>query len=363
MRKTSASLAVFLCLATVGAAHRPEHHQEASGGFTRVFPQTANGTANGVVIRSGVTITNNTNREGSGSLRFFGDDGAPLTINTSLGRGESFNFSLQAGEILRLETDGQGPLQEGWTGVISDAELSGSLTFTMTRIDGSFLSEIAVGDSAPAGRQMIFAESRQGRYSAFAVCNPDAGADAHLSLELRGLKGMPLASKAVSLGPLAHRAEYVTETLNEAGLRDFAGVLLVTSGLPVSLVTLRESGSNYTSLPSVCDAVSVQTARDIVFPRVADGVFGDLRYRTAFLLLNNSDAPREATLEIFNLDGDVMPVTIGATSAARFRVNVPARGALELETDGRSDPGVAGWARVACEQPLGGAGIPRGGRY
>jgi hypothetical protein len=80
-------------------------------------------------------------------------------------------------------------------------------------------------DSQPALQQMIFAETAQGRYSGFAVCNPDASTTAHLAFELRTMDGAPVATKALSLGPLAHRAEYVTETFGQTDLRDFTGVL------------------------------------------------------------------------------------------------------------------------------------------
>jgi hypothetical protein len=50
-------------------------------------------------------------------------------LNTNLGRRDRLSFTLGAGEVFRLETDGQGPMQKGWTKVVSDAELSGSGNF------------------------------------------------------------------------------------------------------------------------------------------------------------------------------------------------------------------------------------------
>jgi beta-glucosidase len=201
---------------------------------------------------------------------------------------------------------------------------------------------------------MIFAETAQGRYSGFAVCNPDSGRTARLAFELRTMDGAPIATKALSLGLLAHRAEYVTETFGQTDLRDFTGVLVVSSDLPISLITLRTFGSNYTSLPSVPAPAAGQPAQGMIFPRIGDGRFADSSYQTTFLALNNSDESRTAILELFKSDGTEMSVTIGSTAASRFPLPVPARGAAEVVTSGQSNPGVVGWARITSDGPLGG---------
>ncbi len=322
-----------------------------------IFPQAANGSGGGVAIRSSVILINNTGRGASGTLHFYSNIGTPMVLGTSLGTRDSISFTLEAGEVLRVETDGQGALKTGWARVASNAQLSGSGTFTITDGNGNFLSEVGIGDSAPATKLMIFAETTQNRNSGFAVCNPDATRTANLLFELRSLNGKPLASKTISLGPLAHRAEYVTETFNQTDLRNFSGVLVASSDIPISLVTLRTLDFNYTSLPSVPAPTAGQPAQDLIFPRVGDGLFGDSRFQTTFLALNNSDESQTAALELFGSDGAAMLATIGSTTASRFLVTVPARGAAELVTDGQSNPGVVGWARITCKNPLGGGAI------
>jgi beta-glucosidase len=324
-------------------------------GYTLIFPQTANGAGGGVVYRSRVILINNAGQDASGTIQFYGNDGTFMTLGTSLGRGSSLAFSLNSGQALRVETDGSGDLVTGWTRVTSDTPLSGAGTFTVTDGSGNFLSEVGIGDSKPASRLMIFEDTTQDRNTAFAVCNPDPTLGANLQFELRSLNGATvLASRTIFLGPLAHQAEYVTETFSQIDMRNFRGALIVSGDLPFSLIALRSRGVNFTSLPSVPAPAAGQTAEDLVFPRVGDGLYGDSRYQTTFLLLNNSDADQTASLELFKDDGSAMPVTISGTAAGRFAVTVPAHGAAELVTDGQSDPGVVGWARVTSKNPLGG---------
>lgn len=323
--------------------------------YTLIFPQTANGAAAGTTIRSRVILINNSSREARGTIYFYGNDGTPFVLGTSLGTGDNFSFVLGAGQILKVDTDARGLLQTGWARVVSDIKLSGSGTFTVTDASGNFLSEVGIGDSTPATRQMIFAENTQGRYTGFAVCNPDAARTANLQFELRSLNGILLAPGTMSLGPLAHRSEYVTEAFPQTDLQDFHGVLVVSSDIPVSLITLRTLGVNYTSLPSVPAPAVAEPGQDLIFPRVGDGLFGDSRYQTTFLALNNSDDSRTATLELFKSDGAPMIVTIGSITASRFVVSIPAGGAACVVTDGQSNPGVLGWAKITSENTLGGS--------
>jgi len=322
--------------------------------FALIFPQTANGSGGGFVYRSSAILINNSGHDASGTIHFFGNDGSPLVLGTSLGKGSNYGFALSSGQVLKVETDGLDNLVTGWTRVTSNAALSGAGTFTVTDENGNFLSEVGIGDAKPATRLMIFADTTQDRNSGFAVCNPDAARAANVLFELRALNGTVLAANTATLGPQAHRAEYITETFKQIDMRNFRGVLTISADIPLSVITLRAHGINYTSLPGIPAPAAGQSAEALIFPRVGDGLFGDSRFQTTFLVLNNSDAAQTATLELFKGDGSEMSVEIGSERASRFSFDVPALGGMELVTGGRSDPGVVGWARITCDHPLGG---------
>ncbi len=319
-----------------------------------IFPQTANGAATNTVIRSGVILINHAGRSARGTIRFFGNDGAPAVFGTSLGAGDNFSFDLEAGQALRIETDGRGLLQTGWTRVDSDVALSGSGTFAVADGSGNHFSEVGIGHSPPQTRQLIPVENAQGSYTSFAICNPDSTSSVNILLGLRSLNGGLLASRTITLGPLAHLAQYVAQVFTQIEMQDFSGVLDISSDIPVGIVALRSTGTGYTSMPSVSELSEGKAGQDLIFPRVGDGCFGNTCFQTAFVVLNNSDDARTAHLQLFSSDGTPMRVTIGSTTSSRFAATVPARGAVELVANGRSDPGVLGWARITGDKPLGG---------
>ena len=80
--------------------------------FKLTFPQFANGTAGGVSIRSSIILINNGGATAQGSIKLR-QEGWVMSVQTNAGSGNTFSFSLTAGQTFRLETDGSGPLAVG----------------------------------------------------------------------------------------------------------------------------------------------------------------------------------------------------------------------------------------------------------
>jgi hypothetical protein len=322
--------------------------------FKLTFPQFANGAAGGVSIKSTIILINNGGATATGDIKLR-QDGWVMNTQTNLGWGNTFNFILTAGQTLRLETDGAGALMVGWAEVSSDAPISGSAKFTMSDAAGHFLSEVGIGDSVPAEKLMIVVDTTSGKNSGYAVCNPSGDTTANMTLELRKMDGSPVASATKTLYPQFQMAEFVTQTFPGATTQNFKGVLVISSSTaPISVITLRTQSLNYTSFPAVPEVNASDTAEDLLFARLGDGVFGTLKLQTTFYLQNNSDDPVNATVHMYSAAGGAFAVKIGATRASEFAVTVPAGGAVELATDGSSNPPNVGWARVTCDKPLGG---------
>jgi hypothetical protein len=322
--------------------------------FTLTFPQFANGQAAGLKIKSSVIVINNGGADASGTIFLYAQSGSPLTVPTNLGTGSQFPFELDAGEVFRIETTGNGGLAIGWVKVLSDIALSGSGTFTVFDGSGGFLSEVGIGDSSPAESFIIFVDTTEGKNSGFAVCNPGSSATANLTVELRQLNGTVTASSQETLPARNQKSEYVTETFNGKIPANFKGVVAVSSDQPVSLVTLKARGVNFTSLPGVPGVADGADAEDLLFARVGDGLFGTLKFQTSFIFLNNSPDPVTGQLTLYTEHGAPLALTIGGKKASTFGVEVPAGGAAELVTSGATNPGVVGWAKVESDLPLAG---------
>lgn len=328
------------------------------GPFVLTFPHTANGSAGPgqASLVSSVLLLNNGGANAQGTVTLRQSDGSPLEVNTNMGRGSRFDFSLLSGEELRLVTDGSGSTQQGWVEVSSNVKLSGSGLFTVLDPQGKFISEVGIGDSPRANQLMVFVDTTDGKSTGVAISNPNAEGTANLTYTLRGLDGVQVAQAAPDQLEAGHqKAFFAAAAFPEANLTNFKGVMIVQSDLPIAVVTLRTRGLNFTSLPAVPEAVD--TGEDeyaLYFARIGDGVFGDQEFTTSIILLNNSDAAVAATVELFQADGSPLELALNGERGSSFDVEVPAGGAAELLSDGSTTPGVVGWIRVRSDQPLGG---------
>ncbi len=197
-------------------------------------------------------------------------------------------------------------------------------------------------------------DTLENKGSGYALCNPNEAAAANLTYALKLLDGTLVAAKDDTLAASSQKAEFVSQTFDQVDFTDFQGVLLITSDVPVSVVTLRTRGTNYTSFPAVPQVGEDDEDDDLLFARIADGEIGGLTYETSFILLNNSEVAVSATVELFSVEGSELMLSVGSTVGSSFTVEVPAGGGTVLTTDGNTVPGVVGWARVTVNNPLGG---------
>ena len=337
---------------TDSAAEPTGGSQEQQEPFRLTFPHTANGQFEGIAFVTTVIVISNGGANATGTIFLRQSDGLPMQVTTNLGTGSEFDFTLNSGEILRLETDGQGPILVGWIEVVSDVQVSGSGGFT-TFSNGQFQSEVGIGDSVRANKLMVFADATEGKGTGVGICNPSATAAANLTYTLKTLNGTVVASKNDVLGAQNQKAAFLTEIFAGLDLGSFRGVLIIESDLPVAVITLRTRGLNFTSLPAVPE-VSGSDEDTLLFARIGDGIFGTLGFQTSIILLNNSDQLVSGTLNIFRDDGEALELTIDGDKKSSFEVSVSAGCALELSTDGSTNPGVVGWIRVASDRPLAG---------
>ena len=168
--------------------------------FLLTFPHTANGQLDGVTILSTVILINNGGANATGTVFLRRSNGTAMEVTTNLGTGSQFDFSLESGEVLRLETDGKGPLLQGWVEVVSDVALSGSGGFT-TLVDGQFQSEVGIGDSVRSDSLMVFVDRTDGKGTGIGVANPSDSETANLTFRLKRLDGTEIAQAEDSLGP------------------------------------------------------------------------------------------------------------------------------------------------------------------
>lgn len=346
------------------ASVRVSLQQTSADEFDRrlIFPQIANGSSDRLQIRSSVLILNNGYRTAHGQIRLTSDKGASWSLGTSAGTGSLFDFALESGGLLRIESDGAGDVAKGWAEVVADQPVSGSASYVVLNAGGSFLSEVGIGDSPSANDRMIYVERSGAVDTALAVCNP-GDSTANLELELRTLDGNAVETQLLSVGPGAQDALYLSALFPQQ--TDFQGVLVASGSKEVSLVALRTRDVNFTSLPSALAASSGSESQVSYFSRIGDGGFGlaigsesdpsvttFLDLRTTFLVLNPFADSVSAQLDLFDSSGNPWAMQVDGEMADSFSLEVPAGGAVRLVSDGATDPGDVGWARLTADQPL-----------
>ncbi len=318
--------------------------------FRMVFPHAPAGTGGGLTIQSSVIILNNSGANAEGTIFFYLNSGSPMSVETTMGTGSSFNFTLLPGEELRLETLEQRATRTGWIEVLSNVQLAGSGTFSVFQ-GASFVSEVGIADSPSSTSTLLYVDTTDGKDTGFALCNPHSDRSLNYQIEVRRLNGTVVASTQGSLPPRGQTAQFVTGV--NAGLTNFQGVLVISSSDEFAVVTLRTRGLFFTSFPVAPRVEDVSDDDSLLFARLANGVSGDLRIFSTFQLMNNSDSVATSTLRFFGENGQNLNLTIGGQTGSEITLQVPANSAVELVSAG-AGPAVVGWARVESSIPLAG---------
>ena len=214
-----------------------------SQNLTTVFPQFANGGgwSSDIFIRNqGVTAA-------TVAVSFFNDDGTSFTVDSTLGVGSTFSFSLNAGNTQVIRTNASGDLKSGYVAISypSGAFIAASEIFRFTQ-NGAAITEFGVAQQFPFTTFTFPAEldSSRGVDTALAIAN--TGAAQGFAVTLIGNDGSIQRVNTVSLPQGGHSATYLHSVF--PGLDGFSGVVQVSAALPFGLVALRQDQAVFGTL-------------------------------------------------------------------------------------------------------------------
>lgn len=225
----------------------------ADGG-TLYFAQFANGdgAVSDLLLTGSSAVTTAT-----ATVTFRGSDGATLSPNVTVvgGQaqpgpgGEGLVVEVPPLGLVRISTDGTGPLTAGSVTVDFDSPLGGTIRFTLTPFGTAGVGEsrLVRGFISPVRRTAI--------NTGVAIFNPQ-DRQIGLTMRLRNLAGeeIPGGLRSTALGPHEHLAQFINEIFPNANLENFEGTLTVeTSSLNALIAaTALELGSQpgqFTTLP------------------------------------------------------------------------------------------------------------------
>jgi peptidyl-prolyl cis-trans isomerase A (cyclophilin A) len=248
----------------------------------------------------------------SGTLRFFGNDGAALTVSQAGGSPNStFRYTIPAGGTYVFQTTGAPvAVQSGSLQLTPDAGNAapvGAGIFSRT-VAGVMGSECGIPSALPTTRALVYVDMANGHDSGLAIANTAAtGLVVTLkAYQSDGVTAVGATDSALALPGNGHTAAFVAQWI--AGLpTGFRGVVEVASSTPFAALTLRALTNErhdflMTTFP-IADLTRPAPAPPLVFPQIADGG----GYRTEFILLSSGGAV-SSTMSFFNDEGAVLAV-------------------------------------------------------
>ncbi|MEJ2078543.1 MAG: hypothetical protein P8Z74_11120, partial [Acidobacteriota bacterium] len=346
-------------LPNVTKLETPTGYTSTTSGGKLLFAQIADGDIPSLhrFMQTTVILLNDSEYAAAGTLNFYNDDGAPLTLKIGGKTSSSFPVSLKAGETKRLETSGTGALKVGWAFLRTDQPVTGTSSFSVRNAAGQVFTDVGVSEAMLSREFTLFADSiGQEADTGVALINPDDAA-LDVQVELINSSGATVRTKALHLSASGHLARNLTELFNDvSGIQEFEGTLRVTADRDFGGTTLRSVGSLLTSVPMVPAPEDVLLRDQLYFPHVADGTSSGLTIRTSVLLFNNRDQSVSGTLEFVDSDGDPLTLKIGNRRASSFDYTLAPRAVKRIVTSGEG--GVkGGWAHFTADGHIAGTAI------
>jgi hypothetical protein len=308
------------------------------------------------------------------------DNGDPLTVdlNGEVVVGEA-TYSIPAGGLKVLRSDGEGQLAVGSVVVCSDRAIGGVILFGgSVGLAGVGVSQVLTDGFVAPMEKSLTASINTG----IAVTNlQDQLAD--LLLSLCDIEGAVLATATLQLAALGHRALFVDEINWEPeegvklDLSEFSGILKVASKKVAATVIQTQPGEFATqpvapnfeklefgyaraaaSIPGGADREPANsatgTSQELYFAQFGDGASGGTEILSQIILLNLTNRSANARLVFRDDDGALLETDLDGEMISGEKDLVIPPGALRvLGTDGTGSL-VVGSVTVSSDQALAG---------
>ena len=216
---------------------------------TLIFPQIADGGG----IRTEIILTNPNTVLDSGTIAFKDGNGDSLALPFDGMPQSSLSYSIPAGGVFKLETDGSGNTQPGYATVVSDSQ-SSQITGTVIYNVNGF--EVSVSSSLLSPQHHFFAERDSTANTGIAWANP-GDEDISIALLLLDPNGQTAGQSTIDLPAGAQLARFIDQIFDEIG-SDFQGSVHAQSDREFAMVGFRQKTSgSLATLSSSTTAFSI----------------------------------------------------------------------------------------------------------
>jgi len=217
-------------------------------GDNQVFAQVVDGSS----WKTTITLLNLGSNTATYGLNFYGDDGKPLSLDTSIGSGSVFAGTISPHGTVIIATAGtKASLSQGWALLAPgpDSTVSGSAIFR-ARSPGQPDLEAAVPGDDSFFSVNTFPFDHTGGGTGLALVNQFSFTTTVVSILIRDQAGNQIVLDTFTMQPHTHQGITINtrypQTVGRVG-----SVEVSTTGLGVNVLGLRYSGATFTSITPV----------------------------------------------------------------------------------------------------------------
>ena len=278
------------------------------------FPHVGDGIFGNIQIKTSAILFNNTPGAASATIDFFNSDSTPMLVTIGQETATSFDVNLSPKGVVRLTTSGLGN-GVGWARVTMDRHLAGSAIFQLFEAAGGaaqsssrlvptavgdLITEVGVAATRLFQRFNLIVTSLGQFDTGLAIAFPpieegdEAGVEQTFNASLFDNQNRFIASKqGVTVPRQGHTSLFVSELFpnlpESAGvdIREFEGILQVTSQDFMAPLALRSAAAKLTSTPTLQAKLNgFAPTSTIEFAQTLTGTSPGIRWR---LHQNDSD--------------------------------------------------------------------------
>jgi hypothetical protein len=225
---------------------------KSSAQTTFHLAQVVNGTYPGQSYRTSFLLFNISTNPANVSISLTRDDGTPFEVAIpGLATNSTFQFMIEAGKSLFLQTDGTGDVDRGGAVITSDVPIGATGIFTVYDGDKNFVTEAGIGDS-PILTDFTLPIDKTGQFdTGIALFNPGSS-NVTATIRFLSSDGENLeATKQILLAANGHSASFFSQIFPEAD--SLQGSFAISAPGGVAPLTVRMNFIPYgvTSLPVV----------------------------------------------------------------------------------------------------------------
>jgi hypothetical protein len=241
-------------------------------------------------------------------------------------------------------------VQVGYAVVTPSFPMTGGMivfdTITQTRGQNTLQAGVLPSNLIMNALLPVSVSSTSSKNLALAIVNPNNGI-ATVNMALIRSDGTQLTTTALTISGHQQVSRFVTELFTGSSSSafasapripaEFAGTLIATSFVPISILGLQFAGPNFSTIP-VADLSPI----NIAFPAISLGVGGlgavllpqfvaGGGWTTTITILNTTTNSLTVRVDVFAQDGPPLRVTLnGLTSSSFTNLVIPASGLLTL---------------------------------